>query len=149
MLGCDEITFNPLYQAIYTPGVFYGATVAADADLQCTDVADFLDGSSKSKSSKGKGGRRGGSRKLHENADRILRKHKKKSSSGGKGKSDKRVTECEEMGGECVVYCDVTSTDYECFTGLCDVDLDFEEPVPVIVFDRYYTQCACKIPTTP
>ena len=140
-LGCDSPVVNSL---IYTPGFIYGPTVGADADLQCLDLIDVLDLGSKS----GKGKGRRSSRRLDlVQGDRILRKKKSskgKSSKGGK--SNKKVSACEELGGTCVVYCDVTSDDFECVNGLCDVDIDFGEPVPVLTFDRYYTACSCKIP---
>lgn len=159
VLGCDDPIVTGI---VYEPGFMYGETVDADADLHCKDVVDSL-GLDGSKSSKG-------SRRLREKGQRTLRKRKRKRKipkspksaaesskskspkspkspkSGKKGKnSTYSLSVCEEMGGECVVYCDLDSPNFDCQVGLCDVDIGYGEPIPVAAFDRYYVGCSCKI----
>lgn len=165
---CDAVgslvgTLNCLYDAVavgcfslivqstnYDAGVFYGPNVPADADFKCEDIVELLD--DKSKSGKGGGRGRGKGGKNGKNG-RTLRMKNGKNGGGknggkgkGKGKSSKSVSDCEEMGGECVVYCDTTSTTFDCLAGLCDIDIDYDEAVPVLALDQYYTGCSCKIP---
>ena len=120
VLGCDD---SRVQSSIFDDGAFHSNTVAATntADLLCVDVADAI--------------------------GMVSRSSSRSSSKGSKGSS--RVDACTEVGGTCVVYCDVTAADHECVTGLCDVSIDYEEPVPVLVFDRFFTGCACKVPVSP
>ena len=145
VLGC----FSLIVQSTnYDAGVFYGPNVPADADFKCEDIVELLD--DKSKSGKGGGRGRGKSGKN----GRTLRMKNGKNGGGKNGgkskkkKSSKSVSDCEEMGGECVVYCDTTSTTFDCLAGLCDIDIDYDEAVPVLALDQYYTGCSCKVPAS-
>lgn len=161
VLSCDDPIVTGI---VYDDGVIYGASVDADADLLCLDIEEFLESESSSKTGKsktgitGKTGKTGKSRRKLGDKGRELRSAKststaKASKSPKSSKStstDPRVSECEAQGGECVVYCDVMQPDeFECVAGLCDVDIDFGEPLPVLTFGRYYTACSCKIPVPP
>jgi hypothetical protein len=144
VVGCDEAKTYQVYDA---ESDLYSSGSEADVNLQCLDIARLLKSAKEPKSSK--------SSKLKSSK---LKSSKLKSSKSGKAsrnlrssrklfKADDKVNKkCENKGGQCVVYCDATSEDYQCKMGLCDVDIEYDTPVDVLNSGKYYTACSCKIP---
>jgi len=135
VVGCDEAKTYPVYG---TGNDLYSSGSEADVNLQCLDIARLLKSAKSSKSSK--------SYKSYKSyksgkASRNLRSSRKLFKA-----DDKVNKKCENKGGQCVVYCDITSEDYQCKMGLCDVDIEYDTPVDVLNSGKYYTACSCKIP---
>jgi hypothetical protein len=132
VVGCDEAKTYPVYG---TGNDLYSSGSEADVNLQCLDIARLLKSAKSSKSYKSYKSYKSGK------ASRNLRSSRKLFKA-----DDKVNKKCENKGGQCVVYCDITSEDYQCKMGLCDVDIEYDTPVDVLNSGKYYTACSCKIP---
>jgi hypothetical protein len=132
-VGCDEAETYQVYDA---ENDLYSGGSEADVNLQCLDIARLLKRAKETKSKKSSKSSKSKSPKSGK-ASRNLRSSRELSKADDK---------CEAKGGQCVVYCDITSLDYDCKMGLCDVDIEYDTPVDVLNSGKYYTACSCKVP---